>query len=415
MAITSGFYNSPNATDRRLYSAQQMGEMFDGIITDGVFPNVGTAFNISPVSGNLAIKVGSGRAWFKNTWTYNDAEITINLDTAHATYPRYDLLVLKIDKTPSVAKNTIEIIKGTSASPAQVPTVTNTGTVFYYILAELYIPAGITDGTKITLTKYIGTDSVPYVKPITSIENISAEQHNLIYRGMNLGSTMTSAQLAAIRNGTFKDLYIGDYWRKGDTYFTIAGFDYWHGKGDTPLTNHHIVVVVDITGQATSTSKREWTGESVLTSGKGYGISTIKYECSDYAARFSSMTMFAPETLLSRRDYFHNSASNEGKHMDGAWATTKVDILNEIMLFGCYINTEFNTPLTQNGNRLTANNSQLPLFRIAPKHIISRSGQAYWLRDLAKNNYACCVDQYGLASVAVTQNELLPRYVFAIG
>ncbi len=40
----------------------------------------------------------------------------------------------------------------------------------------------------------------------------NAGAHNSIYRSKKLGSTITAAQLAAIRAGTFNDLYPGDYW-----------------------------------------------------------------------------------------------------------------------------------------------------------------------------------------------------------
>lgn len=36
--------------------------------------------------------------------------------------------------------------------------------------------------------------------------------HNSIVRGKNLGSKITQAQLEAIQNGTFEDMYVGDYW-----------------------------------------------------------------------------------------------------------------------------------------------------------------------------------------------------------
>lgn len=36
--------------------------------------------------------------------------------------------------------------------------------------------------------------------------------HNSVYRGKNLGTTLTVEQSAAIRSGTFDDIYIGDYW-----------------------------------------------------------------------------------------------------------------------------------------------------------------------------------------------------------
>ena len=50
----------------------------------------------------------------------------------------------------------------------------------------------------------------------------NAGAHNAIYRGKSLGSTVTTAQYAAIKAGTFDDLYIGDYWTIGGVNYRIA-------------------------------------------------------------------------------------------------------------------------------------------------------------------------------------------------
>ena len=44
----------------------------------------------------------------------------------------------------------------------------------------------------------------------------NAGAHNAIYRGKNLGSAVTAAQWATIQAGTFKNLFIGDYWTIND-------------------------------------------------------------------------------------------------------------------------------------------------------------------------------------------------------
>ena len=40
---------------------------------------------------------------------------------------------------------------------------------------------------------------------------ISKANHRNVFRGKNLGSSVTAAQKAAIANGSFDDLFIGDY------------------------------------------------------------------------------------------------------------------------------------------------------------------------------------------------------------
>ena len=42
--------------------------------------------------------------------------------------------------------------------------------------------------------------------------------HNSFFRGKNLGSALTAAQSAAIRAGTFDDMFVGDYWPMEVTY-----------------------------------------------------------------------------------------------------------------------------------------------------------------------------------------------------
>ena len=44
MAVTYGFYDSTGG-DRK-YNALQMGSIFDGIIQDGVYANIGNAFQV---------------------------------------------------------------------------------------------------------------------------------------------------------------------------------------------------------------------------------------------------------------------------------------------------------------------------------------------------------------------------------
>ena len=67
-----------------------------------------------------------------------------------------------------------------------------------------------------------------------------AGAHNSVYRGANLGTSVTSAQWAAIQAGTFDDMYIGDYWVIGGVTYRITAFDYYLRVGDTDMTTHHV-------------------------------------------------------------------------------------------------------------------------------------------------------------------------------
>lgn len=78
------------------------------------------------------------------------------------------------------------------------------------------------------------------------------QNHKTIYRGENLGNSVTAAQIAAIADGSFDDLYVGDYWAipitiDGTTVLNnwrIADFDYFLHNG---IDKHHAVIVPDNT------------------------------------------------------------------------------------------------------------------------------------------------------------------------
>lgn len=77
-------------------------------------------------------------------------------------------------------------------------------------------------------------------------------QKNLLYRGKCLGTKPTAAQLAAIANGTFDDMYLGDYWTGAgnggwtDLYWMIVHFNYyahlWGGPSYSQATPHITVM-----------------------------------------------------------------------------------------------------------------------------------------------------------------------------
>lgn len=175
MSVTSGFFNSLNG-DRR-YNAEQMSAIFDGIINDGVFANIGTAFGVRVDSGNI-ITVGIGRAWFNSTWLFNDAILPIVADESEVLLDRYDAVVIEIDHSDSVRAGNIKIVKGTPSSTPQYPVMIHTVDVNQYPLAYIYRKAGASSIAQANVTSMIGTSSCPYITGILqvlSIDNIVAQ------------------------------------------------------------------------------------------------------------------------------------------------------------------------------------------------------------------------------------------------
>lgn len=73
----------------------------------------------------------------------------------------------------------------------------------------------------------------------------NAGYHNSRFRGANLGTAYAADQSAAIKAGTFDDLFVGDYWEIGGVRYRIAGFNLWLNTGDVQLTTNHAVIVPD--------------------------------------------------------------------------------------------------------------------------------------------------------------------------
>ena len=165
MSLTYGFYNSLN-NDRR-YDATQLSSIFDGLIKDGVFASIGSAFVVSADTG-LSVKVGTGRAWFNRTWTLNDAPLVLTAEQSEMLLNRIDAVVLEVNSEESVRANSIKIVKGTPASSPTTPSMISTESVHQYPLCYIYIAAGVTEIKQENITNAVGTTECPFVTGILS-------------------------------------------------------------------------------------------------------------------------------------------------------------------------------------------------------------------------------------------------------
>lgn len=229
----------------------------------------------------------------------------------------------------------------------------------------------------------------------------NAGAHNAIYRGKNLGTSVTTAQYNAIKAGTFDDLYIGDYWVINGVTWRIAAFDYYLRCGDTDLTTHHAVIVPDSSlynhvMNDTNTTDGGYVGSKMYKEGLESAKTTIK-------AAFSGH-------VLSHRIYLTNATAN-GKASAGAWCDSEVDLMNEQMVYG----TGIFSPVSD-GSTVPANyrveKSQLPLFAHEPSRICNRSN--WWLRDVITAAGFAGVDYAGGAGYGSASDSLGVRPAFCI-
>ena len=224
---------------------------------------------------------------------------------------------------------------------------------------------------------------VPVRDPEASHIFPNAGSHNGIYRGNNLGSSVTEEQWNAIQSGTFEDLYIGDYWTISGVNWRIAAFDYFYNCGDTAFTKHHVVIVPDTNLYThnmndTNITTGAYVGSKMYTEGLEQAKTTIQ-------------NVFGSEHVLSHRIYLSNAVSN-GIASVGAWFDSIVDLMCENMVYGSGIFSPVSNGSSA-PNNYRVEKSQLPLFAMNPSLIKNRSW--YWLRDVISSAYFALVSSAG--------------------
>lgn len=175
MSVTYGFFNSVNHD--RQYDADQWSAIFDGVINDGIFANIGEAFKVSSSSSSMTVSVGIGRAWFNSRWINNDAILLLTVADAESILNRIDSVIIEINTEADVRACSIKLLTGTPASTAVAPTLTNTETVHQYRLADISVAASVTEITNSDITNYAGQDDCPYITGILeTVDNTAVVQ-----------------------------------------------------------------------------------------------------------------------------------------------------------------------------------------------------------------------------------------------
>lgn len=172
MALTYGFYNSIDSD--RTYDAQQMGQIFKGIITDGIFKDVGEALRVTADGTSMQVKVGTGRCWFEDTWTDNSSTMVLNVDASDALYGRQDLVCVEVNKRVSDRKNNIKIIKGSPNENPTDPLMQTVSGIFLYPIARINVRAGVSNISLGDVVDLRGVGKAPWITgPLETIDMLS--------------------------------------------------------------------------------------------------------------------------------------------------------------------------------------------------------------------------------------------------
>ena len=238
---------------------------------------------------------------------------------------------------------------------------------------------------------------------IDSVRNVLADgaaAHNCIYRGKNLGTSVTAEQYAAISSGKFTDLYIGDYWVINGVTYRIAAFDYYYNCGDTNFTKHHVVIVPD-----TSLYKAQMNTSNVTTG--GYTGSAM-YKSNLAQAKTTIKAAFGSAHVLTKRELLTN-AVNGNTPSGWAWFDSDVELMNEVQAYGSVAWGAHDG----NGYNVASGDGQFPLFMFDRTKLHNR--EDYWLRDVASATSFSIVSYGGSASYARASGSFGVRPAFCIG
>ena len=230
--------------------------------------------------------------------------------------------------------------------------------------------------------------------------------HNAIYRGKYLGSVVTPEQHEAIAYGTFKDLYIGDYWTINNINYRIAHFDYWLLTGDTECTVHHVVLVPD-----TNLYSAKMNETSVTT---GAYVGSLMYSENLDQAKTLINNAFGENHILTHREYLANAmkaTTDPTYESAGSWYDSTVELMNERLVYGSDVfhNVEVNGAIP---NNYTIDKGQLALFALTPNRICNRVD--WWLRGAVSAADFALVGFNGLAALSPAGVANGVRPVFAI-
>jgi len=274
------------------------------------------------------------------------------------------------------------------------------------VLEDGDIPAGGVahlkyDGTNFQLLNPIKTTAVSnHLADYASKFPDNAGAHNSIYRGKSLGTSVTTKQYADIANGTFEDMYIGDYWTINSRVYRITAFNYYMQKGDTATTANHITLVPDVSlynhvMNDTVITTGGYIGSKMYTEGLNNAKTTIK---SDFSGH-----------VLNHRKLLSNAVT-DGKASGWVWANSEVDLMNEVMLYGSIVWGE--SAIGGSGYNVGEGTSQLPLFALKPDIISNR--QTFWLRDVVSAAHFAIVSSRGNADYGSASSASGVRPAFSI-
>lgn len=225
--ITYGFFNSVNG-DRR-YNADQLGNYFKGLITNGVFEKVGKSLKVTS-NNDMSINIGSGKAYINEKWIENDKTVNYSIDSSDSAYARIDTVVIRLDYTARTIS--IKILKGTASPTPTAISITRNSSIYDLKLAEVKVNANATKITTSDISDYrLDTRVCGFVTGVikqvdTSDLFLQMQEdykavRNSIVKDLNVNTQVLTSMETRIANGTFVDFFVGKNYSPGDSLIVM--------------------------------------------------------------------------------------------------------------------------------------------------------------------------------------------------
>ena len=259
---------------------------------------------------------------------------------------------------------------------------------------------------------------------IYSPTDFNAYPHNGIYRGKNLGTFTSTAELETflssheIATGNFTDLYLGDYFTIQDgTYnanWMIAGFDTEFYKGwldnssnPTPyITQHHLTLIPRVPlfnaqMNPTNTTSGGYKGSAMHTSTLPTVVSNLQTVLGSHLLKRYALLSNAVDTTRSN---MYGTAG--GASSSWGWTEVYATLPSEVQIYG-------STVWSSSGYDTGEACMKLPVFNFINHVQFSRWN--FWLRGVASSSSFCLASGDGSANTWVASGSLGVRPVICIG
>lgn len=207
-----------------------------------------------------------------------------------------------------------------------------------------------------------------------------APTHNNVFRGSNLGA-LNATHIANIQNGSFHDMFIGDYFSINGSSYVIADINYKKGHGDTiSLGNHLVLMPTDWSKTPTQTlapdgKTTHYMNDTDTTAGGFAGSKLYKTYLPQIQQKLE--TDFGSH-LVQFREVVSTHVDDSGAPDQAEWRDAKVMIPSETMIYGAMVNGN-----NKNGSWYNVGDdvSQLALMRLNSEER-NFHRQNIWLRDI---------------------------------